>query len=110
MMWVGLLLPSAPARPACPRNPPPPTPPHELGLLLGLGSPSTLMHFPLGVRNSGMAGLPMPSRSSFLLALETGEREAEFENHSSFSLPPTQVGEKRPPAAAFSASIYPQSW
>ena len=47
------------------------------------------MHFPLGVRNSGTAGFPIASRSSFLLALERGERETGFENHSSFSLSPS---------------------
>lgn len=87
IIWAGL-LPSAPAYPTLGFLSPPQMS-HQHGLLWGLGRPSTLMHFPLGVRNSRTAGLPIPSRSSFLLALEREGREAEFENHSSSSLSAT---------------------
>lgn len=55
--------PHPPVARVCPQRP-------RQHLLFGLGRPSTLMSFPLGVWNSRAAGRPMPSRSSFLLALE----------------------------------------
>lgn len=69
------------------------------------------MHFPLGVRNSGIAGLPMPSRSSFLLALDRQERgeEGELENWVFLSLfPELQPGlgaHQQPPPVCLPSAL-----
>ena len=66
------------------------------------------MHFRLGVRNSGTTGLPIPSRSSFLLALgrERGERQS-LRIIRPLAFPRLGAEALRPPAATACLNLPP---